>query len=256
MSTTFFQRSAEGNFIRNDGGSRNGGPVFWLDAEDQATIVRDASLRISTWVDKGSGKHNVTQTVDADKPTYTGTINGITVPEFDIFADKYLTNTAITDSLYGLTSGEIWLVVRFPDVVFMNPIFTLQVTGNNLKRLALFENIKRPQISMQDSGTGASGNVIADQTLSTGTNYLLRFQSDGDAYRIWVNGSEPGFLPGANDTGDWFGDGSPFETMFIGRIVGGFAGYLAEIKIWGSVLSDAKAAAETTALGTKWSVAV
>lgn len=60
------------------------GALYWLDATDSSTVVRDANNNVSQWTDKTGNNRNFTQGTAAQQPQYVeGAIGGLNAVSFD-----------------------------------------------------------------------------------------------------------------------------------------------------------------------------
>lgn len=195
------------------------GQVLWLDAADRSTVV-DAdgdnastgtgasnngfSGAVATWRDKSGTGNNVTSGVTNEQPTYTNTLNGLSVITLDGTNDK-LTNPAAVisgndftvfavfnrttnsgrDALFEIGGGSSRNAVFFgnsPDKIsyYLNNTFynfSSNYTGNSYQLISVMQDVTA--ISAYQNGVSQISTTGVARTSTTGI-YIGDDSSSGD----------------------------------------------------------------------------
>lgn len=88
--------------------------TLWLDGADSSTITT-SSTKITNWADKsGKGSRDFAQATDANRPTYDGSLNTYTVPQFN-GTSQYMTSSVLLSSLIKSTTPTyygVYMVIQ------------------------------------------------------------------------------------------------------------------------------------------------
>ncbi len=208
------------------------GLILWLDAEDYSS---------GTWPDKSGTGNTVSQNTSGNQPTLvTNGLNGNPVVRFDgsqyLNLDWNLPNSSLTTDAI-----TIFLVLKNDD---MNG-GTQVVMGN-------YNSTDEVSISISSQNDSIVARITDYNTSCTFTDqpgpYVLTFDYDSATMRTFVDGLLTDNFS-TNEDIDW-------ESTAIGRSGIGtarnWAGDIAEIRIYDSVLSDTERQAIESELQAKW----
>ena len=220
-------------------------PYAWYDAADTATIT-SSSGAVSQWNDKSGNGRNLTQATAANQPTTgSNTINSLNVIRFDGSNDVVL-STVTPLSL----TVHVFAVVKptsFPSSY--NNIVSQDSTGwghailpRSTRKLAVYIGNGSGYVNYDGSGT---------TTLTANTSYVLEYSWSGTQLNGFVNAATDQTV---TSTTTMF---TAASSVYVGAhsITGrNYAGDIAEILIFGSVLSSANQTAVRNYLNAKWAV--
>lgn len=231
------------------------GLELWLDANNSASITLNGS-NVSQWNDlSGNGRH-ATNATAAEQPLYLPTgINSKGAVSF--------TRTS-THRMHGvfsrtLTGMTVFVLFRYSNVGnnSNNRFFAMIVGGlndfggtNHLSPL-----LRHGGAGQVNVGPYGGGNIAAVAAASYDTPLVYSLVADGSTVSTRINN---GAASSANRT---------FNTIYSNYALGSYRpsplagdanmdGYLAEIIVYGSALSDAARVQVATYLSTKWGVTI
>lgn len=178
---------------------------LWLDAADSATVSLDGSNNVQEWQDKSGNNLHATQTTAANRPDYSGTLNGKKVigfagspecliapnptsggiPRTVILVTKYSSSPSNTFHIlslsHAITNGQSWILTTEIGVRCFNvirifgggqsntpQILSITQTGDNSNTLSAHIN-GSPQTPT---------NTIAGTINSTSSNIGLAFNGN------------------------------------------------------------------------------
>ena len=214
------------------------GLTLWMDASDPTTIVSSGS-NVTQWNDKSGGGYNFTQS----NITYTPTTGNTTLNSRNVLNftnSKYMTNstcpmgTNYTIFAVGYTTSNGYGRLLHGSSVDGYLFFG---TGNSNTQFATFV------------GSGAWNDVTTNSpAISVASPCIMEMTN---------NGTSTGLIPYVNRSVQTAKNGTTgsFTGFIMGSGVGGgqpWNGYIAEILIYNSVLSDANRQSVENYLSKKW----
>lgn len=211
--------------------------LLWFDAQNGASVTGDP---VSQWNDAGPGGRHLAQAVSANQPdlqTSQVDFGGracLELAEGEVELQGWMSRSseAVTSEL----SGTVWAVAAFHAI---GERVVLSVSHNAPSQrywqvyAADVAGEMRWGATYRSGSTATEGGVYsagAEGVLSAGQAYLLTASSDGDHYRLWINGRQfggggPGSITGSftlGDTGSWIGDVVSRDRLTLGaRIASG-----------------------------------
>ena len=223
------------------------GMTLWLDMNQEAFSNDDT---IATATDWASTSNDFTQATGADKPIFkTGIINGLPAMLFDGSSD-FLSNTTY-DPFAGVDQSYSIFVVYQPVTITQTQSFVNKTLGSAPWTGQYFE-IQSSKLSCTIDGGATGTNVSPSTTLVNGTAYILSFVRDGGVTgKARVDGSA--MASGADTESN---NVSVANDFFIGKGEGFCAGYIAQVLIYDSALSDEDRGSLLTYLGDMYSITV
>ena len=196
---------------------------FWLDASAISTLSYDGSDRVDTWRDLSPNGYDVTQVVNASKPTYVSSTSRLNNKPTVEFNDDYLSTSSVLDG----AQGEVFAVVS---------LSSLSTTNQNLLAQSDFSGSAGPitlirpyqDFSSQqgmgftqrdtDTVTGTT-ELVGNTTISVDTPYLMYWRSDGSTVTFRLNGASESLDVTQNNNGNWFGDMSgTADLLTVGKL--------------------------------------
>lgn len=110
----------------------NYSPIAWYDSSDVATITKDISDKVSQWNDKSGLGYHLGQSVDLNKPTYSGGTGVV----FDGVNDYMSKSFGIT-YLQPFTTFVVW----YPTITGLDNVIAFDgVDGTNRVQVAVVNN--------------------------------------------------------------------------------------------------------------------
>lgn len=240
-------------------------PAIWLDASDvDTTGTSTDAAAVSAWANKGSAGGTFSQGTGGNQPLWkrSAAHNGRPAVLFD-GTDDYLDFGSAP--LTG-TSGEVWIVfetaatMSAADHTLLAESDTATAT-NYVQVLARQAGNNQPCVEQVNADTADRVRVGVASPGTTGQTYLLRYQSTGTAYKVFVvtDTASTVVVTGA-DSGDWFGDCAGLDNLTLGvlkhtSVVNGSNVYVHEVLMFdGANLTSAEAWDFGMTLGVKWFV--
>lgn len=238
-------------FIRSTFTPLSLSPALWLDAADSSTITQASGL-VSQWNDKSGNGRNATQTTPSIRPLYnTVPINGLSTLSFD-----GAENGSIMTTTFNLPNNfSLFLVARktlqttFGGLSQVRPAIGTPSTPNNLSVFGTFAS-DASAFPPTSADFGLGTNRITPVAASWVDNQIRIMSStyNGTTLSGWLDGttfSTPLSITISN-----------FSEVQIGGINDNarrrFAGQIAEVLIFNSVLSTVNREIVEGYLAWKW----
>lgn len=216
------------------------GCVSWLDSSDSSTLydsTTDGSLvaddgRIARWEDKSGNSNHVIQSTESSRPyRRVAEINSLDVIDFGD-ASTYLN---FTTRVAGAATETIFAVIYYSDAK----------SGYQ----GILTTTSSMMLARNPTNWGTYPGTSSNTLLSTGNKYVLCMREDigSQAGTYFTNG---------------VADGSYNNSVIQNVGVGGglasqaYGGYIMEIIVYDSALSDSDREAVETYLGAKWGVTI
>lgn len=225
-------------------------PMFWLDASDAASITASSGA-VSQWNDKSASGLNVVQATGTAKPsTGAATVNGLNVIRFD--GGDVLTHTGTT----GLNVGAVTVLIVARQNVDATGTGLLSVhasAGNDWNSANAFVLETGDNANLFTAARSTTFPSIAGAGVSPLRIYAVRMSSAG-LMEVWSNGGTAVSATGGSSFGVANG-GIVVGGRFLSGAVAGtnrINGDIGEIRVFGSVLSNADLNAVGDELATKW----
>ena len=231
---------------------------LWLDAADATTFTFSSGSVVSQWSDKSANAYAFTQGTVANQPSRSTTQNSLSTVLYDGTNDS-LISTATASTWTFLSNGDGATVFFVGKSTKSSAAFSCSLVTsnfgtdsvgitdffyNNLFYVDTFRGVSGTDIFSNVAYTGSTWNVFSyylDQDNATAADKIRLYKDDGS-----VNTS----------TGNHLGSNSnPFRTLTIGGITTDssfFAGEMAEIIIYPSILSGTDRQANVDYLQAKW----
>ena len=217
-------------------------PVFWLDADDDSTIIKDGANLVSQWSDKSGNGNHATQGTSSDQPTHTAnTLNGLSAMVFDGTNDHFdFAGNFITD-----TSYSVFIVEQRLSGANMAPISGGNTQNNQLDMLYLSDSILR---IAHGSAGGIDSSVPAYTTPFTRVISHTHDETNGN--HTYINGTNTGSNTGSTpDMSPTYGGriGTRSNSIF-------YDGNIGEVIMYDRELSTHERKALEQYLADKWGV--
>ncbi|MCZ2418683.1 MAG: LamG domain-containing protein [Burkholderiales bacterium] len=227
-------------------------PAFHYTARYNVTDAGGGA--VSAWGDESGSGRDVAQATAGFRPTL-GT-DGSSEPCLLFGGDDLLYRTT---NLPNGTLGDVWAVLRIDDDASTAGGGTMVIVGSNdlasftrFLHLGIITDSGVNYVFTQQQNNDTRCRVVGDTPIVVGQWHVVRWISDGAAWRIQVDGVEQSLTVelGSND-GDWFGDTSARDYLAIGSAPtmafpdgrSTLKGAIAEVVGWDGVwLRDGKAA--------------
>lgn len=221
------------------------GVTMWFDASDTTTITSSGSpAKVSEWRDKSGNAYHFSQTTSGNQPTTNAnTINGLNVLTFSPAATSWMaTPTGFNPSTNGIS---LFVVSKANDTAVDKPLLAQEDTGGTGRTWFLTSSteayataIGGTRVDLTNSNSNTALNRI---TCASGSSQTLSLVQNGGANSLTATRT--------------------IETT-TGRVVVGsgkakvvhFDGLVAEIIVFGKVLSAGEITLIETYLNTKWSI--
>lgn len=234
------------------------GSKLWLDANHSASFTYSSGTSVSQWSDRSGNSYAFTQATSTTQPNRNGTLNSKSTVYFDgndrlystaassvwkflsdgttatIFVAAQNTNTAGSVSTFFGTQNDSTSEVGFNFYSYDRTSVTAQTV----------RGVGGTAISAGATITADSWNVYSiklDQSNATTANKTLVYLGDGSA-----NTASGAYSPSSSN---------PAHTLILGGTDGAgsaFKGYIAEIIIYTSLLSESDRQANVDYLQGKW----
>ncbi len=204
------------------------GMLYWLDAGDGATVIVDASSRVSQWSDKsGNGRH-FTQAAAARQPLLVANaLSGKPVLRFDGVTNRLV--------LGGSTAPQtVFIVCRVAAGSGLRGIWGLNQadTGIRMASATTWQYPGNANDFGNPAGSGMFVNGVATNLFTSGAAHLLEVARAGST------------VYAATGLGDYFASGSVPPRPFCGDI--------AEVLVYGRALTVAERQQVEAYLAVKW----
>lgn len=220
------------------------GLTLWLDATQGVTLTGSG---VSTWADQSGNSRDFTQTTAAQRPTYTATLNGLSVLTFSNAASSALTRTGIANADYGSTNGASWWIVyRCSEL----NTYTLADLGGAADGIDVFQSLGSG-LSYPGQFRSARANGLAIGLPSTGTvlyGHVVDVSGNKHAYRrqsVERTSTTVAYSAWMSATN---------KTWSIGVGGAGFSGDIAETLIYSRPLNATEIASVESYLTKKWGI--
>ena len=217
---------------------------LWLDSADSSTITTVGS-KVSQWNDKSGNARNASQSIDANRPTYTTAgLNGLNVVTFTTTSFQSMVLSSVMAS--GSTSGSIFWVQKND-----------QDPPTQANSGALFHNDWSTDGNFNHA-PWEDGNIYTNVLRNSRVNAgnptplftsprILGIESNSSSYKILIDGTS------------FYTAGGSFVLSAGNKTLGipsgyGFRGYAAEIIIVNSVLSSGDREKIEGYLAHKWGI--
>ena len=223
------------------------GYSLWLDASDSSTFTYSSGTVVSQWSDKSANAYNFTQGTVGNQPNRNATQNGLSAVTF---GGKLIANASLN---WGASSSTLFIVAREDKALgtgFQN-IVTTGTGATGEWGYGIADDSTTDYLSIFDIGQAASP---FNTTMSSGNADVLAFKSAGISSGtvisyLWKNGTAAGVQPATRAT----------TTSATGMVLGSnaaisesFYGYICEVILYPSQLSDTDRNTVEAYLKTKW----
>lgn len=223
------------------------GCQLWAKADVLGATLNNGDL-ISSWTDSSGSGNTLTQSVDANKPTYqAGLVNGLPVALFPVDGAAFLTSTAPASQ----KPVTLFAVCYLNGNALTNRwIFFMDLSVNSGVNLNI-RNLANGFYGIEL--THGTAIIIAQgvPAMSVNTWYVIEatYSATGD-YALYVNGA-PNITPGTNDV----------SVSALHRVIGKnnsscFGPYIAEVLQFNSVLSSADRYIIRSYLARKYAISI
>ena len=221
------------------------GLTGWWDASDSSTVTL-VSGKVSQWDDKSGNSRHLTQGTDGSRPTYAGTINGLSVLTFD-GTDDFLAHT--TDTRLANASDGSWTACA---VASTN---TTSDTSQYLYHGGAFDTyapqmIRTNGANVESIGQQSTGGYVADAqgTVSAYTPFQSSGVQTSSSVQAFLNGSSNGATSMTAPT-------NTLHPIYVGRVHNGGGivnGSVAELIVYDSALGTTDRQTVEAYLKAKW----
>lgn len=239
------------------------GLAAWYKADRLVDVLVNDGNPVSTWKNsEGTAARDLGQAVAANRAVYKlNIINGKPVARFDGVNDFLSVASAF---LVGQT-GSAFVVVRFAAMTLNQTLWSSCDEASNTRFVQGYvDGASNDQLVIQQINADTADNVRGGSALTTATNYILEWHSNGSSFERVVNGvvQSVTITSGVNN-GDWFGDTTARDNFNIGAYIGLSSplnllnGDLAEAIFYDAVSLDAeKKATVRNYLADKYAITV
>jgi len=231
--------------------SRKGLPVsgasLWLDASDASTFTFSSGTRVSQWNDKSGNGYHFVQATGASQPDRSATQNGKDAVKFKVSGSAYfMTNTSLGD--WSASAFTFFAVIDFNEgeysaIIGRNSTAGLQLGANFTAVNFAISRIGQATASSNLQPTGSNADVAVYKSSGIGSGSIsVDFYKNGTAGSgalvLFSLGSGNKNIIGASSDGtaDQFGNN----------------GYICELILYPSQLSDTNRNSVEAYLKTKW----
>lgn len=224
------------------------GYSLWLDASDATTFTYSSGSVVSQWNDKSANGYNLTQSTVGYQPTRETNIqNGLPAVAF---GNKFMRNTSLN---WGAAASTLFVVAK-EDKSLGTGYQNLVTTGGGATGewgYGIFDNSAGDYLGIFDIGQAASsfGTVM-----TTGNSDVLAFKTAGISSgsvtaSLWKNGTAAAISPATqNNTTSAAG----FQVGAAASAAEPFFGWVCEVVLYPSQLSDTDRNSVESYLKTKW----
>jgi hypothetical protein len=240
-------------------------PILWLDASDTSTITESGGA-VSQWNDKSGNGYNVTQATGTDQPTTgTRTQNGLNVLDFDGSNDQLRSGNVVTQITTSKALTQFVVVKSDRTNAASEGIVGAQRSGNFDYQSGWLQE-RRTTFLALSIGVGASGGVssynaarFSDSSTSP-MIYVLQISAGAGSKSAHVNATAKTLttFDGTMATSSFLSSGSGNHTINIGNrgtiTNNAFDGWIGEVLLYDSSLSDADRESVTDYLIDKWGI--
>jgi hypothetical protein len=208
----------------------------WYDASSLASLTLDGPL-VSEWKDLGPSGYHLTQTDPTEQPTFVSSgWNGGALPYLDWGAIN--NSKSLENATSGIEVREVFIVAQFEGASFTNYHGLINHTGASESGVVLLTSNGGSNIY---SGGSFHSNLFLNGVFSASPVLLPTISSPFVAHtRVGTAVSMSGLVLG--------GDRTPFNS---GR---GWRGKIAEVMLYGDVLSNEMRAKTEGYLAWKWGI--
>lgn len=243
-------------------------PVLWLDADDALSIFQDSSCTTANnyttagcWIDKSQSGFNATVAAAASEPTYEKRkeMNYKYTLKFDGTDDYLLSNSVATQFNSDFTLfvvGDYLATSADASLVSVNDYNNATNTSNVVSYLFDSSNLK-----ISSGNVTTNLNAVTNSFSSSDSQFILSTTAVGRSTTALVTTYYNGSKETASFTytynspmvADYFVIGADYNTTTLGRYLNG---YLGEIIVYPSALSDNDRNSVESYLSDKWGIKV
>lgn len=223
------------------------GLALWLDASDASTLTLDGSNNVSQWNDKSGNDRNAVQASTIRRPSLTTVANGRTALLFDGIDDQLRspypnTSTTVTAFVVFTKSAAGGSFNTFCRMIGAFHGTTDASDWNTTSGFSYQWNLGASKIQF----TRNSSAIAQINSSSFGRISLGAFRRSGTEISHWFNGSTATGTTGATAFAS--------DNIAMGgqNADGWLNGYIAEIIIYNSAISDASVDTVNAYLKAKW----
>lgn len=238
------------------------GCKLWLDASDTSTISLSGSA-VTQWNDKSGNGYNFTQSTSTNRPSSgTRTQNSLNVIDFDGTNDSLSTSAAKSAfNFLHSAASTIFIVLKQDAVNNIKVIFSTGIQPYSSGDIGFFLYSNAPadyQMGVSNASTYISrinanfnettaryDSIKSDPTNGTASN-RLKYSKSGAAFA--GTNTDTGTITTSNSTND---------LTLANANNGGFGpmdGWIGEVIVYDSILSDANITKLQNYLATKWAI--
>lgn len=218
------------------------GLVGWFDTSDLTTVTKDSSDLVTVWYDKSGTNRNL-NSVSATKPVwYENSINNL--PGIFFGGSSFIYGTSLSainssyQTLYVVVRPTAWSTGTYQNIITEATASTttfglLKDTGNT--------NIYTYSYNVSQANSGS---------LTSSNNYIVGVKYNGSSGWCSVNGSRTNITTGTTGSNDT-------TTLYVACNISGtqiYTGYVSEILIFNTILSDSDDTIVQTYLNNKWGI--
>lgn len=243
------------------------GCMLWLKANSISASDGDD---VTAWTDSSGEGHNVTvPSTASQRPHYkTGIMNGQPAILFTGSADEHLTTSGINDITKGGVDYTIFLVVKPTSVSTNNQLMFGVSNVSNWQATALGNNGNKIMMGIDNAskfavyGKDIDSDVSIGTALSDNTAYVVSCAYDDSANIMWqfIDGTqtdkETSYESGTNSAGHPTMGARVVEGRGGNTYSNEYTGYIAEVIVFSSLLSERNLVDVNHYLGNKYGISV
>ena len=227
------------------------GCQLWLDAADSATISFSSGTSVSQWNDKSGANNNALQATTANQPSTYTSANGLTGMNF---GTSNFFRGSFSSPITGTTLSAFVVLNMNASTYNYGRALSLSISNNNdYIGGAGGTNIARNagNVALWEEAFGGSGTA-GPFSINTSTTYIVDSMFDGTTHIAYLNGSNVASVATSTSFSIYlFGIGfQAYQLVSAGSDY--WIGYINEVIIYNSVLTEAQRQNIESYLAQKW----